>query len=126
MIVRFHTIDTTAGIVKRSSEYRTPLMAPASERNRIVGSRMRSNWAASSAPAAGRGELGIDQLRQWAGGESEQRHARADDYDDEAQQVGRQLVGALALAFGEQRGEHRHERRADGGVGEQLLDEAGG
>ncbi len=52
MIVRFQTMETTAGMVKRSKEYRTPLMAPASERKRIVGTRMRRRSAARSAPAA--------------------------------------------------------------------------
>src|SRR5665647_2101003 len=49
MIVRFQTIETTAGIVNRSSEYRTPLRAPASERKRMVGTRMRRSCAASPA-----------------------------------------------------------------------------
>ena len=49
MIVRFQTMETTAGIVKRSSEYSTPLITPASERKRIVGTRMRSSSAASEA-----------------------------------------------------------------------------
>jgi len=51
MIVRFQKIDTAAGMVKRSSEYSTPLITPATEKKSTLGSRMRRSRAASTAPS---------------------------------------------------------------------------
>jgi len=42
MMTRFQTIDTTAGMVKRSNEYSTPITTPETLNSSTVGSRMRS------------------------------------------------------------------------------------
>ena len=84
---------------------------------------MRSRSAARSAPAAVVRELGVHPLGERAGREREDRDRDADHHDDQPQQVAGQPVGALLLPFGQQRGEDRHERGADGRVGEQLLHE---
>ena len=46
MITRFQTIETTAGIVKRSSEYSTPVITPASASTSTVGTRICRQCAA--------------------------------------------------------------------------------
>ena len=45
------------------------------------------------------GELGIHQARERSGREGEDDHSRAHDDDDQAEQVGGQAIGALALAL---------------------------
>ena len=74
-------------------------------------------------PRGRRRKLRVEDSRERPRGEGQQRHRRAHHDDDQAEQVGRETVGALALALGEQRREHGHEGGADGGVGEELPHE---
>ena len=46
MITRFQTIDTTAGMVKCSYEYSTPITTPEIAKSSTVGSRMRKRLTA--------------------------------------------------------------------------------
>ena len=98
-------------------------MAPASERKRIVGTRMRSRSAARSAPAGVPVSSGYIHCVSGPAASARITTAAPDDHHDQAEQVGGEPVGALPLALGEQRREHGHERGADRRVGEQLLHE---
>ena len=84
---------------------------------------MRSRSAASVGALRRRGQLGEHGARQRPGGEEQDRDDAADDDAHEAEQLGAELESTLATAGDEQRREDGHEGGAQGGVGEQLLDE---